>query len=586
MAEFTIQGAYDTLFYGNDFVATARLTATRNQLNNTFTVAVTGMKAWTKYELNKALSVSCWLATDSSGSGKVSGSCTIPASGSNSYKGDLPKGGGYTSISGCSKTFNGNNSTGACPTVYLYFSVSTGNVKWLSQSTETNTVYASATSSYSANISATAQSQAGGTNDRSNPSFADGYPKVWPTSATSAGYKVKVSTGGSTYSTVITAQESYSTKTQKNNTEISGTIKTKPEVNSIIITSTKDNNGFSVSKTLTVDCSRPNVMFSITPTGLNTAMGYVKCSNYDFKYQIDNGSFSNNSTLKNTNAEYTFTNLKNEKQIHKAKTRRSDVDIDSSEASYEVDMRLPTIANTSIVANTITSGTLTYKCDLSGTAYWYYNNNELNSWAVTGSNNTQTRTVTLSENGSDNTAYRLKIVRNTYDVLYSQTTVYVNTQTNTATIENVDAAGTSMTVYVNITGSVKGYPKAKLFNAQHYPDGSDTVDGDLQSDGRYKFEFKNLPVNVLMTLRLNVVNGNSGLTSVIDMSKTEDEEPLICRGVLYINTDGTPQGWKMGTLYVNTNSTPEGWKGGAPYINKDGTPQGWVFGKLNDEVGE
>lgn len=422
--------------------------------------------------------------------------------------------------------------------------------------------------------------------DQTFPTFADGYPKVWPVSATSAGYQVKVSTGGSTYSTVInntTANDSHPRNGHVNNELIGGYIGAKPQVNWITITSTKDNNGLSVSKTLDVDCSRPDVTFSITPTGLSTADGYIKCSNYDFKYQVDNGSFSSNSTPVNTNAIYKFTNLRNIIQTHTARTRRSTVDIDSIEASYEVDMRLPTISNTSIVANTTTSGTLTYKCDLSGTAYWYDNNNNLlNSWAVTGSNNAQTRVVTLLENESGNTTYRLKIARNTYDVLYSQTSVYGNTQTNTATIKNVDAAGTSMTVYVDISGSVKGCPTAKLYNIQHYSDGSNTVDGIAQSDGTYKFEFKNLPINVPMTLRLNIVNSNSGLTSVIERNQTVEGEDLICRGVVYINTNGTPEGWKMGVVYVNTTGTFAGWKGGAPYINTDGTAQGWTFGTLNE----
>ena len=580
MGTFLVAGNYDTLFYGSDFYGEVRLQATRNERSNTFTVSVTGARAWSKYGLNKAISFSCWLGNNSAGSGKVNGSCTIPASGSNSHTGWNPSS-GYTSVSGCNKSFNANASNGTCPTVYLYFKFDTGSVHYVSKDT-----YVSAQSTYSANISSIAQSAAGGANDRSRPSFVAGYPKVWPVSATSAGYQVKVSTGGSTYSTVInntTANDSHPRDRHANNELIGGYIGARTQVNSITITSTKDNNGLSVSKTLNVDCSRPDVVFSITPTGLNTATGYVKCSNYDFKYQIDNGSFSSSSIPKNSNATYEFTNLRNEKQTHKARTRRSTVDIDSVEASYEVDMRLPIIADTSIVANTTTSGTLTYKCDLSGTAYWYDDNsNLLNSWAVIGSSNVQTRIVTLLENESSNTTYRLKIARDTYNVLYSQSIVYANTQTNTATIENVDAVGTSMTVYVNISGSVKGYPTAKLYNIQYYSDGSDTVSGTLQSDGTYKFEFKNLPMNVLMTLRLNIVNANSGLTSVIERNQTLEGEDLICRGVLYINTDGTPQGWKMGVVYVNTTGTYDGWKGGAPYINTDGTFQGWAFGKLNE----
>ena len=282
---FVIDGAYDTLFYGNDFYAQVQLTSTRNQIDNTFTVSVTGIAAWTKYSLNKKLTTSISLGTSSSNV-VASATPSIPASGSNSYSGWLPKGGGYTSVSGCSYTFNAN-SNGQCPTVYLKFSVSTGNVKWLSKSEELGyNVYASATSSYSANISATAQSEAGGANDRTAPVFSS--IDCYPSGSNSIYYTATVTAAGG-YNLIVnntTRGEKTPRNGHSSGSNVNGNITADSKVNNITITATKIVNRLTVSRSFSPDCTVPSFS-SATLTPKSSDKSELKAkSNYKCRYAL------------------------------------------------------------------------------------------------------------------------------------------------------------------------------------------------------------------------------------------------------------------------------------------------------------
>lgn len=313
---FVIDGAYDTLFSGNDFYAQVQLTSTRNQIDNTFTVSVTGIAVWTLYSLNKKLTTSISLGTSSSNV-VASASPSIPASGSNSYSGWLPKGGGYTSVSGCSYTFKAN-SNGVCPTVYLKFSVSTGNVKWLSKSEELGyTVYASATSSYSANISATAQSQAGGANDRTAPVFSS--IDCYPSGSNSIYYTATVTAAGG-YNLIVnntTRGEKTPRNGHSSGSNVNGNITADSKVNNITITATKIVNGLTVSRSFSPDCTVPSFSSAtLTPKSSNKSELKAK-SNYKCRYALTSNTTKPSTWDGTANAnsdfikEYTVTNNSN-----------------------------------------------------------------------------------------------------------------------------------------------------------------------------------------------------------------------------------------------------------------------------------
>ena len=575
MAEFTITGGYDTLFSGSDFVATAKLTATRDQVNNTFTVAVTGMKAWSKYSLNKSLSVSCWLATNSAGSGKVSGSCTIPASGSNSYSGDLPKGGGYTSITGCSKTFTANNSTGVCPTVYLYFSVSTGSVLWLSQTEKQGkNVYASATSKYSGDISASAQSAAGGANDRVAPVIDSA--SVTPVSSTSANYSIKVNTGtnGGTYSIVVTNTTNNSTDQRighGDDTVISGSITTTAKSNKISIVATKDRNGISASWSDTVNCSLPNCTLSVVPTSLSTARASIKCTNFKTYARVNSEGYGTTQTDANAVRNINISGLTNVVHTITANTKRVDCAIESSAASVSLDMRLPSVTNVTITPLTRNTGRVTFQSTSPGTAEWTNNDGTISeTFTMAAANTLYTWNVSLTDNTSD--TYRLRVRRSgTHNVLYTDILRTVSSVLNTATLTNVTTAGNALTARVSVVGKLRNHNiSARLVNSQqNYATAS--VSG-VWDNGTYVFDFTGLPINVPLALEVTMQNNSSGLYNI----QTLTSEELKCLGILYLY-DGTE--WKLGVTHVYDGQK---FIGGAPYIsvpNASGNLE-WIYGKV------
>lgn len=576
MAEFTIQGAYDTLFYGSDFVATAKLTATRNQLDNKFTVSVTGMKAWTKYALNKALSVSCWLAKDSNGSGKVSGSCTIPKSGSMTYTGDLPVGGGYTSISGCSITVDGNSSTGACPTVYLYFSVSTGSFKWARKSTETNPVYVSATSTYSGNVSSDAENAAGGANDRVGPVIDRASTSVTPVASNSANYSVKVNTGdsGGTYSIAVTNTANNATDSKINcadDSAASGSVTAKAQNNDITIVATKDRNGMTASWSGTANCSLPDCILSVEPTGLSTARAYIKCTNFKTYARINSNAYGTTQTDANTNRTINITGLSNVVHTITANTKRTDCDIESSTESVSLDMQRPSVSNVTVTLLTRNTGRVTFQSDFSGTAEWTNSNKSISeTFTMSAANTLYTWNVPLTDNTSD--TYLLRIRRSgTHNVLYTDVSMTVSSVLNTATLSGVSTAGNALTAQVTVVGNLKNNNiTARLVNTQQNYSTSSVL--GVLVNGKYVFDFTGLPINMPFALEVTMQNNSSGLYN----TQTLNSEQLKCLGILYVYNG---QNWQLGVTHVYDGTK---FIGGAPYVAIDNSQGGteWTYGKV------
>ena len=183
MATFTIEGSVNKLFATNgDYHGEVEVTVSRSDKDNTYTISVTGIRAYCKYGWNFP---STW-SVSLSGDGKsASNSGKIGSSGSNSYKGWLPKS-GYNSVS-AGITVNGNASTGACPSVTLSFSIGNSSVTWINAGITT-----AVSSTYSGDISSNVQSKTEGPNDRSAPviNVFTAYPKS--TSKTTCTIKANV----------------------------------------------------------------------------------------------------------------------------------------------------------------------------------------------------------------------------------------------------------------------------------------------------------------------------------------------------------------------------------------------------------
>lgn len=568
MGTFTAIGNYGSLFGTNDFYGEIRLEATRDVPSNKFTLSITGARAYTKYSLNTDISFSCWIGNDRAGSGAVPGSCTIPRSGSNAYSGWLPVSGGYTNVSGCEKRFDGNKADGTCPPVYVYFVFKTGNVWWISKGK-----YTSTTSEYLGDLSRNTQSYSGGQIDVLSPYFVQGYPTVHPTNESTSNYVCQVNTrSNDTYTTVITNLTNNSSTHNDghpSNDIIRGTISTQVgAINTIKFVSTKDTNKKNTTAHFNVDCRRPDITFTLEPSGRNSAQGYVLTTNYDYKYKVDSGTFSGTYS-KNVATPITLNNLPNTLQEHTCQTCRADALIYSQIHKVRLDMGLPTLSKYKVIATSATTGALSFRCDLPGVAKWYDSSGALlKSWKI--SNTSDVVTYTVPMNRATQSTYTLTVERTKYAVLSTSINITGDTRTNTANIVDVKASGTTIEVTVNVVGGTKETPSAKLLSRSTGTSDSSTVEGVLTGENTYRFIFNNVDINVLYKLEVQIVNKNSNLVSVISL----DDERLICKGLLYVY-DG--KSWRLGVVNIYRN-VDIGWKSCAPYVYVEGS--GWTYGKL------
>ena len=145
-----------------DFFGRIKCDISRNQLNNTYTVSVSGIAAHCGEWNFKTYYTITLNGTTVTGN--------LPNSGSNTYSGWIPKYGEYTANGGyypisLSTTVSGN-SDGSCPTINLYFKCYNTSVTWITASKQI-----SVSSTYgTTNIGGTVQS-AIGKNDRSAPTM-------------------------------------------------------------------------------------------------------------------------------------------------------------------------------------------------------------------------------------------------------------------------------------------------------------------------------------------------------------------------------------------------------------------------------
>lgn len=117
-----------------DFHAEAKLTYTIDEKARTFTVKVEGVRGYCKYGWNFTQNIQMWLGTSNKGSDKKSKTGTISNSGSNSYKGWLPKT-GYSNIS-FSKTYDYDDK-GNAPQVWFYLRDYNPSVYWINANKRT-----------------------------------------------------------------------------------------------------------------------------------------------------------------------------------------------------------------------------------------------------------------------------------------------------------------------------------------------------------------------------------------------------------------------------------------------------------------
>jgi hypothetical protein len=342
--------------FGGEYYAQARFTYEKDPINRTIKVTVNGVRAYSKYGWNFRSDVKVWLATDSKGSGKVSGSTTIESSGSRYYEGWLPKPvdgkASYKSIS-VSKTFK-YNSDGSLPNIYLHIESANPNVLYISAGT-----YHSVHVSITKNIGTTTYLD---TLDVRKPtitfepkSLEVVDKKVKLTFYGTSGYKIdswqyKIGNGSATSMSV---KDDYNSAL-KAVTNLSFTRHTV-----YIRGRRKYNHVWSDWVSKEFDCRLPDISnLTLTPKSVNTAeLNYNTTADYDCQYRLYGppNSGINTGWLKyqgpNKNLDKLLTVLNNQQATYTFNLKRVDNGAFVQTRTINCDTQLPTLNITSVVTS-------------------------------------------------------------------------------------------------------------------------------------------------------------------------------------------------------------------------------------------
>lgn len=403
-----------------DFHGQIKLSATRNIVNNTFTVKVEGVGAYCKYGWNFATNVEVRLATDSSGSGAVSDTGKISSSGSNTYKGWLPSS-GYSDTASCSKTFNAN-SDGTCPAVYLYARFYNNSVYWINagKSTKVETTY-------HANISGSVQSDAGGQIDRSGPtvSITKGTEAVTSISFTGSSNancdQWQYQLDGGSWTSCDWSEGKGSSKTL--------TV-TEGSHNVRLWARRTYNHVGGYSGYVYYDTTRPTISdFTMTPTSSTTATVKFKC-NKECNWYLEgpdgttltswssavaaNTQVSKSVTVSSTSGTYT---------LHVRRTSNSSL---TRTATASCDTVLPTINTFTMTPVNGTTATVKFKCNKSFNYYIKKPDGTTTSWSGNYAANTE-HSVNLTVSSVSGT-YTLYVRRTSANCLTASKTTTCDTR--------------------------------------------------------------------------------------------------------------------------------------------------------------
>ena len=405
-----------------DYHAEAKLSYSKNESKRTFTVTVEGIRAYCKYGWNFGSNIVVWLGTSSNGSGKVQKTGKISASGSNSYKGWLPKS-GYAKIT-VSKTFNYNDD-GSVPTVYLYFKAYNDSVKWINagKKTPVNVSYGGNIKSEIAKI---------GPKDVTPPtvtaSFKSANPSTisWNSNSNATVSEWKYRLNGGNWNNFGSAGKTSS-----------GSVNVKPGQYTIEVCGKKSSNGkWGYSSKVSYDTRLPTITSkSIEVTASNSGILHFK-SNFKCDYTLTATNYSTGwikSLSANTDCNKSISLINNKDITYTLTVRRSDNSTLSSSTTIKADSRVPSVRIIDFKPTSKTTGDLyirsslkyEYNCSVNGK--WLGWSNTINANVTSAKNLTlpsnRETTVTVLVRRSDNhnlttqTTYKCDLKRPTITTL-------------------------------------------------------------------------------------------------------------------------------------------------------------------------
>lgn len=432
MGTLTFDSDYQQLWGASSskyrFYGEVQVTTSRSDANNTYTISVTGIKAhcgeW-NFKTNYSITLGGSTATG-----------TIPASGSNTYSGWMPKSGWYTGGLPLTVTVNGN-SNGSCPAVNLYFKCYNGNVKWLSAGK-----YISVSSTYNTtNIASSVQSSSGGPNDVASPTISLSRTDVTSTSLSFS--------GSSNYWCTDWQYQldggAWTSCGWGNGYGSSKTITVSSANHTLQIWAKRTTNGKGgYSSSVGFDCRNPNITNTSAIATSSTSANVSFKSGYNCTYYIKNSAGTQLATGKCTgdspvtkaittpasDADYT---------IHLV--RDYDASLTNS-ATVHCYSALPVINTFTMTPKTSTSATVTIKCNCKFNWRVKRPSGTYTSWS--GDCNAATNITSDITVASTSGTYTVEVRRVVNNTLQASKTTTCNTVLPTLTLTRQDVTDSSL----------------------------------------------------------------------------------------------------------------------------------------------
>lgn len=238
-------------------------------------VTVKGVRGYSKYSWNFKTYITCTLGL---GNSSVTQTFTLPSSGSNSYKGYLPKNGSFNDGLYFSKTFYYNDD-GELNDAYITLTGENPNVYWISQGVTTSAYTTTGTESISNYLPKLDVTPATVSLQEIKPTIKTiGFKAL--ASATVSSWQVTVSTLGYSktyvYEEIGTSLSKYISVPYDAEYEIS------------VITTRKSNSSQSIPQTITTDCRIPSCSCQITEYEKDVTSDSI----VNVKFNLTNYAFS------------------------------------------------------------------------------------------------------------------------------------------------------------------------------------------------------------------------------------------------------------------------------------------------------
>lgn len=516
------------------FYSTATWKYSQNKTKRTFTVEVTGVRGYCKYGWNFKQNIYIGIGNSAQNAKDNAKYITIPASGSNTYTGWLPKS-GDKSVS-ISETFSYDD-WGNPSTVYIYLRDYNSNVHWINANK--NTVV-----DVSANVNITGNIAKIGVKDNTPPSI-----ELHTSTNDGVNWNYSVTSDVELSSLVTTIDGNHLSNPYSGLTKITNGIHT------IKCTGIKKSNGLSSSDSQIIDSELPSIISaSLTVDSDNTALlTFTASHNVDYKVAFSDGTYYPSSGWVKLNAK-SVNNIKisipsNIECTAKLIVRRINISgftyftsLQATKSLGICDSVLPTLTSHKLLITGNTTGKLTgttshnvnYAISLDNKLIVNTKNNAINI-DVTLPYNTESKfTITIYRKDNSKLSNKYSISYNTLSPMFTVTNIVAYLDKVTFRVNNL----TSLPIKVSTLGEF-----VELASKQ-----TNFVTVNLPRTYNEFVEIKGMRVsneNLVYTNKILVDNRQVKVKNITLTPSTMEKATL--NSTMYDITDEVP--WKCELLY-------------------------------------